>query len=818
MTPRTTWPFTVLILTAALATPALADDRAQSAAAWAPSVLGPAIYDGAKPQPTPPSQRLGVEVVAAAPRLLPPLDNTALREAADARRLAGAAQPLQTGLVRTIELIADDPAFTTVPTPHGGMLRVAEVGSAGALGLRLHFSTLDLPQGAELWIIDPNTPGATQVLFNRGPFGDGDVWSIIFHADRVRVEYYVPPGVADTGAFVVDQLNHLYRDPAAPPTLVDGVLRDDGCTLDLNCYPQWLPLANATARIDYQGQFGSEACTATLLATTAGDLTPYLLTSNRCVGTSNRAHSVVANWFWRSTMCGGPPVNFNTLPQSAYCDYVAGSAYLTQGGSDQSLLMMRGVLPSGLTWAGWDSAPVADGTAVTTIHHPRGEFRKASFGTRQPHAFGAPERYHGVVWTDGTIEPSSFGAGLYRDDNQLLVGVASHTEDPSFCTNPGGPSGYGRFDVFHEQVADLLAEGPDDPLVGNQDCGHAYVLNQPSNYRQALVLKEGAREDWFRLQVGPCGRVFVFVRFVHAFGDIDLELYDRCSGARLAVARSTTDNETLFFPHTPGTTRDYLLRVMLTSNVRNTYDLTAGLVVPGPIVFQQPATQNVCVFETVTFTVGASSDATQFQWRHNGEALVSDGVKIIGAETPTLIVNDVRSTDAGTYDCVVSNDCALSTTSLPATLTVRAAPQITRQPIGQSANVGSAVLFAIDVDPLFVATYQWLRNGVPVVDDDHTFGAQSLTLGFIVNGPEDAGSYRCAITSIQSGCVKLSDIALLRINGACVGDLNADGVNDLADLGVMFGCWNQPCGDVNGDGATDLADLGVLFNEWNCGV
>ena len=55
--------------------------------------------------------------------------------------------------------------------------------------------------------------------------------------------------------------------------------------------------------------------------------------------------------------------------------------------------------------------------------------------------------------------------------------------------------------------------------------------------------------------------------------------------------------------------------------------------------------------------------------------------------------------------------------------------------------------------------------------------------------------------------------------GGCRGDLNGDGVIDLADLGILladFGCVAPgSCpGDIDGDGDTDLADLGILLAEF----
>jgi hypothetical protein len=57
----------------------------------------------------------------------------------------------------------------------------------------------------------------------------------------------------------------------------------------------------------------------------------------------------------------------------------------------------------------------------------------------------------------------------------------------------------------------------------------------------------------------------------------------------------------------------------------------------------------------------------------------------------------------------------------------------------------------------------------------------------------------------------------------CVGDINNDGVVDLADLGLLLANWDcpvsvpPPCvGDLNNDGVTDLADLGLLLSDWGC--
>ncbi|MFO0872884.1 MAG: hypothetical protein U0575_02780 [Phycisphaerales bacterium] len=50
---------------------------------------------------------------------------------------------------------------------------------------------------------------------------------------------------------------------------------------------------------------------------------------------------------------------------------------------------------------------------------------------------------------------------------------------------------------------------------------------------------------------------------------------------------------------------------------------------------------------------------------------------------------------------------------------------------------------------------------------------------------------------------------------ACPFDLNADGVVDGADLGILLGAWGgAQVGDLDGNGVVDGADLGLLLGAW----
>jgi hypothetical protein len=48
----------------------------------------------------------------------------------------------------------------------------------------------------------------------------------------------------------------------------------------------------------------------------------------------------------------------------------------------------------------------------------------------------------------------------------------------------------------------------------------------------------------------------------------------------------------------------------------------------------------------------------------------------------------------------------------------------------------------------------------------------------------------------------------------CAPDLNADGLVDGSDLGVLLGGWGSPAGDLDANGTTDGGDLGIMLGAW----
>ena len=71
---------------------------------------------------------------------------------------------------------------------------------------------------------------------------------------------------------------------------------------------------------------------------------------------------------------------------------------------------------------------------------------------------------------------------------------------------------------------------------------------------------------------------------------------------------------------------------------------------------------------TATFSVTAMGKSLTYQWQFDGSD-ISSGTKYSGANTTTLMVNNVDGNDEGNYQVIVSN-AAGGMTSTPARLTL----------------------------------------------------------------------------------------------------------------------------------------------------
>ncbi len=198
----------------------------------------------------------------------------------------------------------------------------------------------------------------------------------------------------------------------------------------------------------------------------------------------------------------------------------------------------------------------------------------------------------------------------------------------------------------------------------------------------------------------------------------------------------------------------------LTTNDANSYYCTATnscgavsssniqlVVNESPVINSQSSNTEVCENSSANLSIGASGTATlTYQW-YNSSGSISN------ASNNTYILNNVDTSMADTYYCIVSNSCG-SAQSQDIALTVNQSPVIVSQSSGATKCVGGSFSFNLSSggsDPL---SYQWYNSSGSIL------GATSSL--YLLNSLDtsDADVYYCIVTN-SCGSVQSSSKTLV---------------------------------------------------------
>ncbi len=586
-----------------------------------------------------PSEQFAIDLTSVGRIELPPLEAAML--AAEDEASPRANRTVRYGVGRDVVVGLDDGTWSY--RPPNVFHWAVDISSPGAIGMRLRLD-LDLPAKSSLVVYSPSDPTRVHGPYtNRGPFDDGQIWTPTTFGDAVRVEFItsaaLPPDSRDP-PFRVDRLQHIYLDPfaAGAPSPQDGA-----CYNDVTCSSAWASTAAAVAGIGFiQGD--SLFCTGQLLNSQAGDLTPYLLTANHCIGDSSTAQSTEIYWLYQSSTCNGAPPSLASVPQSAVTTLLATKAGI--GTYDFSLLMVEGGLPGGLSWAGWNAGAIANGTDVTGVHHPSGIAKKISFGDKI--AIGDPDLVQ-VGWYDGPTAPGSSGSGLFVSSTQQLIGQLSTGASECGLIGSGWPDQYGAFSKTYNDISSLLAGGSDDGFENNDTCAAAVSVGDGT--ASNLVVKS-TDEDWYSITLPAGNQLDVNLAFTHAYGDIDMKLFNACGGTQLAIAESATNNEALSYVNTSGSQQTLRLQVFLYSDTRNGYALTISGTTGGGGVANDDCSDAIVVGEGVIAfdTTGATTDGPNEPGLCNFFSYTQVGADIWYRYVPGCTGNATIDLCASSYD------------------------------------------------------------------------------------------------------------------------------------------------------------------------
>ena len=494
---------------------------------------------------------------------MPAPDLRAIRAEDDERDDRAGAGPQRVGFGRPVALDARDGHWYDLGKE--GRLWIGDLVSEEAIALRLQLVGVDLPPGAELAVY---APGERRPAFRRtGPLTLARAWTPPIQGERARLELRLPARTAaaasETLGFVVDQVQHLYRDPLTPATAKAT------CKIDASCFSQWDLVGRSKAYIIYTDENGSFVIGGTLINSIKTDFSPLVLTAGD-IRNADVAASVALTWGRFSTACGatttteiGVSTNSTLLTRSDRQNY--------------ALIRVVGVLPlyRPLTWAGWTAKRQKENTPVALLYHEASR-------TPLQLALGALERCSDCgrnEWVrarriDGDVSYGGNGTGLFRDDaKQQLIG--NWYTAVGTCDAPSSAMYAGALSSYYAKIKKHLTGTVDDKSEPNDSCARPRTIPRSSTLSGRVV--KLVDEDWYRISVKPGQIVDVDLSFVNAHGDIDVEAYGACGGGPVAVSGSQDDGEHVSATNVGSKPAFLIWRVHLIDDVHATYDMTVSL-------------------------------------------------------------------------------------------------------------------------------------------------------------------------------------------------------------------------------------------------
>ena len=393
----------------------------------------------------------------------------------DAIKHANSVSPLkrlQIGIGRGVEAYpeASDSALRWTAVA-GGVAAHWQIISPDARALRVGLASAQMAPGTEI-----RFAGSARMEKVYGPFSADDVkprtgiyWSPVLEGDTATIEVFVPSGAfASDVSLAIAQVSHLFASPSDANVEKQAKAASGDCEVDFICRSASdTALANvgrAVAKMTFSDGIsgGTFLCTGTLLNPASGPLTPYFYGANHCISTQAAASTLTTHWFYDAAGCGSGVVS------SSYVQVSGGATLLyANEQSDVLLLRLNSAPPGGAVYAGWDATTLANGTALTAVHHPKGDLKKVSLGTMGGFGsdFGRSGSFIISQWNaiaTGVTEGGSSGSGIftrsaqsdYRLRGGLLGGPSSCTASPDSLYD-----NYSRLDLAYPELAAYLNPG-----------------------------------------------------------------------------------------------------------------------------------------------------------------------------------------------------------------------------------------------------------------------------------------------------------------------------------------------------------------------
>lgn len=345
----------------------------------------------------------------------------------------------------------------------GDRLWRLEIYCPGALSINLIYDNFWIPEGGKFFVYSKDkkyTLGAFTSKNNKGNKGQKRGFSTgLVYSEHIVLEYYQPKTVQVEADISINYITQGYRYITinGSKTRANGFGNSRDCNININC-PEGIDFQDEKRAIALiLMNWGSRACTGSLLRSTDSSFEPLFLTANHCLSKTEDAvsNSNLDSWmfYWNYEEPSCSINNHNNIT----ADMATSGATILSNSADTDFALLklsedpnkkRGVIPYFLGWS--RSGNVREGVA---IHHPVADPKKISFANNI--------KYHNktIDWTDGTNSPKythwsvnfyngtteggSSGSPLFDREAKVVIGQLHGGRDGCAPITKY----YGRFDI-----------------------------------------------------------------------------------------------------------------------------------------------------------------------------------------------------------------------------------------------------------------------------------------------------------------------------------------------------------------------------------
>ncbi|NOS71479.1 MAG: hypothetical protein HOP33_16330 [Verrucomicrobia bacterium] len=158
-------------------------------------------------------------------------------------------------------------------------------------------------------------------------------------------------------------------------------------------------------------------------------------------------------------------------------------------------------------------------------------------------------------------------------------------------------------------------------------------------------------------------------------------------------------------------------------------------VISPPIITTQPVGQTVIAGTNISLSASAiGTPPLSYQW-------LLGGVPVAGANSSSVNLTNVQSSQSGIYSLLVSNAYGAVESSNALVTVLESPPYILTQPVSRSAVLGGVTTFEVNTRGSTPLHFQWRFNGVDIS------GANNATLTLTSLRYDQAGFYTVAISN-----------------------------------------------------------------------